>query len=132
VKNSILPGHFKRLFDGYIDDSVVVAGGEADLYLAIRGKDSVSITKDSNLFGGHLLETVLVPSKDRKLYTLFESESIAKKLKLSNNSVKLLAAMQKNNYFKGFHGFGPVKTYDALVKVQGQFKGDFNPQEVFN
>jgi hypothetical protein len=76
VKNSILPGHFKRLFDGYIDDSFVVAGGEADLYLAIRGKDSVSITKDSDLFGGHLLETKLVPSKDRKLYTLFESESI--------------------------------------------------------
>jgi hypothetical protein len=40
--------------------------------------------------------------------------------------------MQKNDYFKGFHGFGPVKTYGALVKVQGQFKGDFNPQEVFN
>jgi hypothetical protein len=67
VKNSILPGHFKRFFEGYIDDSVVVAGGEADLYVAIRGKDSVGITKDSDLFGGHLLETVLVPFKDRKL-----------------------------------------------------------------
>ena len=120
------------MFDGYIDGSVVVASGEADLYLAIHGVDCVVVTKDSDLFGGHAIPNVLVPSKDRKTYTHYNSLEITKTLKLSDaNSVRLLASMQKNDYFGGFHGFGPALTYAAILKVQGQFKDVFNPEEVF-
>ena len=131
IKNSILPGHFRRLFTGFIDDTVNVAAGEADLYLAIHAKGCVIITKDSDMFGGHALPNVIVPSKDRKVYTLYDSLDTSQKLKISVNSVQLLASMQKNDYFGGFHGFGPALTYAAILKVQGQFKDVFNPEEVF-